>query len=66
MLEGYDLGETARRTWGDSDYEYWRRVKREHVPRVLMELIKDRFTSDVDFHEWLKSKGIPDEFKSWI
>lgn len=65
VLEGYDLGESVKKVWGDSDYEYWRRVNREHVPMVLLQLIKDRFTSDVAFHEWLSEKGIPDDFTSY-
>jgi len=66
VIEGYDLGESVEKVWGDSDYEYWRRVKCEHVPMVLLQLIKDRFSSDVKFHEWLSEKGIPDEFTSWV
>ena len=65
VLEGYDLGKSVREVWGVSDYEYWRRVRREHVNRVLLELIRDRFSSDVKFHKWLESKGIPDEFFSY-
>lgn len=65
VLEGYDRGPDVAAQFGDSDYEYWRRVRKEHVPRVLLELIKDRFDSDVKFHEWLQAKGIPDEFSSW-
>jgi hypothetical protein len=66
VLSGYDRGATVKEVWGDSDYEYWRRVKCEHVPTVLLQLIKDRFSSDVAFHEWLEEKGIPDEFSSWV
>lgn len=66
VIEGYDLGKTVKEVWGDTDYEYWRRVKREHVPTVLLQLIKERFSSDVAFHDWLKEKGIPDEFSSWV
>jgi hypothetical protein len=65
VIEGYDAGASVKRAWGDADYEYWRRVKREHVPLVLLHLIKERFASDVDFHKWLREKNIPDEFSSW-
>lgn len=65
VLERYDLGGQVEEFFGDSDYESWRRVKATHVPEVLLQLIKDRFTSDVAFHDWLESKGIPDEFSSW-
>src|SRR5438552_3506468 len=66
VIEGYDLGKGVEEVWGDSDYEYWRRVKRGHVPAVLLQLIKERFSSDVAFHKWLSEKGIPDEFSSWV
>ncbi|MBA2380215.1 MAG: hypothetical protein H0V76_11645 [Blastocatellia bacterium] len=63
VLEGYDRGDTVQAVWGDSDYEYWRTVKREHLDKVLLHLLKERFASDVEFHEWLKKLGIPDEFQ---
>lgn len=65
VLEGYDCGEQVEAHWGDFDYEYWRRVKAVSVPRVLLELIKDRFTSDAGFSDWLKSKNIDCEVESW-
>ena len=65
VLEGYDRGPDVAAHFGDSDYEYWRRVRQPHVARVLLELLKDRFDSDVTFHQWLQAKGIPDEFSSW-
>jgi hypothetical protein len=66
VLSGYDRGATVKEFSGGSHYEYWRRVKREHVPTVLLQLIEDRFSSDVAFHEWRKEKGIPNEFSIWV
>jgi hypothetical protein len=66
VLEGYDLGDKVEEWWGDADYEYWRRVSRDNVPRVLLELIKDCFHSDSMFAEWLAEKGIPSKFENWI
>lgn len=65
VLEGYDLGDLVEKWWGDADYEYWRRIEKDDVARVLLELIKDRFQSDSAFAEWLKHKGIPNKFDSW-
>ena len=65
VLEGQDIGKSVEEVWGDSDYEYWRRVRKEHLNRLLLELIRDRFSSDVEFHKWLGSRGIPDEFFSY-
>lgn len=65
LLDGYDIGDSVLKAWGDSDYEYWRRVRPEFLDIILLELLKERFDSDVKFHDWLQEKGIPDEFNSW-
>ena len=66
VLEGYDHGEFVEEFWGDSDYEYVRLVKAEHVPKVLVELIRDRFRTDSEFGTWLTEKGVHNEFQSWV
>lgn len=66
VLEGYDAGPSVEAHWGDSDYEYWLRVEARHVPHVLLELIRERFTSDVEFRKWLDARGIPNQFQSWV
>ncbi|MGE0861088.1 MAG: hypothetical protein AB7I01_10665 [Gammaproteobacteria bacterium] len=65
VLATFDVGPRVESTWGGDDYEFWRRVKSDFVPRVLLELIKDRFQSEREFHAWLEEKGIPAEFSSW-
>ena len=65
VLEGYDIGPSVEKFFGDSDYEYWRTVKAEHVPLVLLHLIKDRFEKESDLKAWLDEKGIPSEFSSY-
>ena len=52
-----NAGKSVKQIWGDSDYEYRRRVKREHVPMVLIQLIKDHFSSDVAFHDWFSERA---------
>jgi len=59
MLEGYDIGEAPKKFWGDSDYEYWRTVKKEYKDTILQWLIKERFDTDPAFKDWLDEKGIP-------
>ncbi len=71
IFEGYDIGDSVENYWGDSDYEYWLKIKAEHLPDILLYLIKecfDRkiFINDSEFNEWLKEKGIPSEFQSWV
>ncbi len=34
LLSGQDLGPFVEEHWGDSDYEYWVTVKREHLGRL--------------------------------
>jgi len=69
VMEGYDLGTTPMRCFGDSDYEYWVTVRGADKDRLLLHLIaalvaeEDRKSSR--FMEWLKSKGIPYEFASY-
>jgi hypothetical protein len=65
VLEGYDIGPTVEKCKGDIDYEYWRTVKAEHVPLVLLHLIKDRFKDESEFRAWLEEKGIPSSFTSY-
>jgi hypothetical protein len=70
VFEGYDIGDIVEKYWGDSDYEYFLTIKKEHVPAVLLLLIKEcfdtkRFTNDSEFRTWLEEKGIPSEFWSW-
>lgn len=65
VLEGQDLGRSVEEIFGDSDFEYWRTVAAAHVPRVLLQLIKDRFHSESEFHAWLETNGIPSEFSCY-
>jgi hypothetical protein len=63
VFEGYDIGPFVEHHWGDADYEYFLWVKPESVPKVLIELIKDHFSDDTAFREWLTQKGI--EYQTW-
>lgn len=66
VLEGHDLGPTVKQFWPDDEYEYWRQVDSANVPKVLLELIKDRFKSEGEFAQWLKTKEIESEFHNWV
>jgi len=69
-ISGQDLGEAPQKFWGDSDYEYWVSVRPEHKDWVLLALIEKLYggnsSADSDFMEFLRSKGIPYEFGSWV
>lgn len=66
VFEGYDVGETPKKYWGDSDYEYWLVINKDYKDTILLWLIKERFKDDSHFKNWLDEKGIPSEFGSWV
>ncbi len=59
MLEGYHSGEAPETFYGDSDYEYWRTVKKKYKDTISLWLIKERFDTDPAFKDWLDEKRIP-------
>ena len=69
-VSGQDLGDAPEKYWGDSDYEYWVSVRPEHKDWVLLALIERLYggNSSVvsEFMEFLRSRGIPYEFDSWV
>ena len=69
LFSGQDLGEAPESFFGDSDYEYWLMIPKEHKDGVLLALIEKHHTGNksviTQFQELLKSKGIPSEFHSW-
>lgn len=65
IIEGYDIGDAPLRAWGDDDYEYWRTIAAEDVPRVLLGLIRERFGSHREITDWLDANGIESQFSSW-
>ena len=64
-MEGHDLGPKVAEVWPDNEYEYWRIVPIDYKDTVLLWFIKERFSSDLEFREWLDEKGIPNEFANW-
>ncbi len=66
VLSGQDMGETVEQVFRESEYEYWLTVRAGDVPKVLLELMKERFKDETDFRGWLETKGIPSEFHNWF
>ena len=70
ILSGCDLGDLPERVWGDSDYEYWLRIPAEQKDLILLYLLEDTYkgnpSASTQFREWLKQRGIPCTFGSWI
>jgi hypothetical protein len=65
ILEGQDIGDAPERFFGEREYEYQHTVDARDVPAVLLWLIKERFTSDIDFRTWLQEHGIPSRFATF-
>ena len=69
QFSGQDLGEAPREFFGDSDYEYWLTVSKEHKDDVLLLLIEKLYGGNSsavsEFKRLLESSGIPSEFHSY-
>jgi len=63
-LDGSDFGKLPQETFGRDEYEYHSSVKAKYKDTMLLLLIQDRFkgSSDFEFKQWLKEKGIPFQF----
>lgn len=58
IMEGQDLGADVEKLRGCFEYEYKLVVDEFLKDRMLLFLIRDRFTNAPALVEWLKSKGI--------
>ena len=69
QLSGQDVGEAPRKFFGDSDYEYWLTVSKEHKDDVLLLLLEKLYGGNSSavskFRGLLESRGIPCEFHSY-
>jgi hypothetical protein len=75
---GHDLGSgVGVLRAGASEYEFWRSIKRAHLPALrvalggrpdadLVAMVTRRFRTDVELDEFATANGIPTEFSSWI
>lgn len=51
--------------FGDWDYEYWLTIPEKFKETIMLNLIKDRFSSVHEIKIWLDQLGIPSEFSSY-
>jgi hypothetical protein len=65
VFEGVDAGPDVEKFFGDSDFEYWLRVKPEDKDAMLLHLVKEHFGSVHAFKEWLAQHQITAEFTSY-
>jgi hypothetical protein len=82
IIDGYDIGRTVEKYWGDSDYEYTTTISAEGLEKLykllgiqtdnkmaLLEVLASRFNSNTCYSEiqkMLDDYKIPYEGFSWI
>jgi len=70
LFSGQDLGQAPRELLGDSEYEYWLRIRASNKDKVLLALIEKLYSGNTslisELKDYLESKGIPCEFHSYV
>lgn len=70
QLSGQQVGQLIEERWGDSDYEYWLTVPKEHKDRLLLVLLDQIYhgdiSADVELKKTLEEKAIPHVFDNYI
>ena len=65
----YDIGEDARRSFGDSDYEAWITIPASGIPKLALALLADKYAGRhdalSDFGKYCETRGIANEGGSW-
>ena len=64
VFEGVDAGPDVEKFCGDSDFEYWLRVRAEDKDAMLLHLVKEHCGSVHALKEWLAQRQIAAEFTS--
>jgi hypothetical protein len=68
-LEGQDMGPAVETVWGDTDYEYWVRVAPPSLPKLTIELLREKFAGRLDavsaFRDWCQAHGVEHEFGNY-
>ena len=69
MLDAQDMGPLVKEVWGDSDYEFWRRIPSEAAARLAFALLRKLYANReqaVDELRALRSaEGAPHENGSY-
>lgn len=68
-LEGHDVGEAPRRSFGSDDYEYTLTIPADGLQQLALALLKDRLAGDLSAVSTLRSicseHDIPARFRSY-
>jgi len=69
ILSGWDFGPGTAAILGREEYEYWVRVRAEHLPYLLLELLRVHFATapgaSSEFMKLLDRIAVPYGFSTW-
>ena len=69
VVDTQDMGPVAEGVWGDSDYEFWTSVKKEHWGVLIVALLKELLAGDPRATDRLRKicekHGVPHEWDRW-
>ena len=68
-VDTHDMGPTARAFWGDSEYEFWTIVEKEHWGDLAVALIREFLSGDRKAGNRMENLcckyGVPHESDRW-
>jgi hypothetical protein len=66
LISGQDIGQAPQEMFGDSDYEYWLKVRASNKNLVLLAFLENLYAGNPslisELMHFLESKNIPYEF----
>ena len=65
VFEGVEAGPDVEKYFGDTDFEYWLRLQPDEKDWLLLQLVREHFTSVHVLKKWLDQKGIASEMTSY-
>lgn len=70
VIDTQDMGELTEAMWGDTDYEFWTSVHRDHRGALIIALVKEFLAGDPTATDRLRAicqkHGVPHKWDSWI
>jgi hypothetical protein len=70
VVDTQDMGPLVKEMWGDSDYEFWTTVEKEHWGALAVALIREFLSGDASATDRLrdicKEHGVPHTWDRWV
>jgi hypothetical protein len=68
-LSAQDMGKLTEEFWGDDDYEFWVDVPAIALPKLVLALIREKYSTRSDavdeFRAFCEKEGIEHKWGSW-